>query len=358
MHTLLPLKSGKVPFVGVADMTRLMAAIGVEHGISILTEYIKADFLRWASFKKSLRYAAHSPDGVIELMPTSDDRQFAFKYVNGHPINTKSDLQTITAFGVLSDVDSGYPVLLSEMTLLTAMRTAAMSALAAKFLAPSNTRSMTLIGCGAQSEFQALGFKALLGIDTVRLYDVDDRAIEKCARNLANSGLEVVACLSAAQAVNGSEIITVCTADKQSATVLTKDMVRPGTHVNAVGGDCPGKTELEASILHDADIFVEYAPQTRIEGEIQQLPETHPVTELWEVFAGCKRGRIDQEDVTIFDSVGFAIEDFSALRFLYQQLIDYPYYEELDLVASPTDPRNLFGLLPKHTAEATLRRLA
>ncbi|TIU75773.1 MAG: ornithine cyclodeaminase, partial [Mesorhizobium sp.] len=83
--------------------------------------------------------------------------------------------------------------------------------------------------------------------------------------------------------VEGVDIITTVTADKQYATILTDNMVGSGVHINAVGGDCPGKTELHRDILLRSDIFVEFPPQTRIEGEIQQLEADHPVTELWQV---------------------------------------------------------------------------
>jgi len=214
-------------------------------------------------------------------MPTSDELKFGFKYVNGHPKNTKEGKQTVVAFGVLSDVENGYPILLSEMTLLTALRTAATSALVAKKLAPEGARTMAMIGNGAQSEFQALGFKTLVGIETVRLFDTDPGATAKLANNLEGRGLRVVKCESTQNAVRGAEIITTCTADKQLATILTDNMIGSGVHINAIGGDCPGKTELHRDILLRSDIFVEYAPQTRIEGDIQQLDESHPVTEFW-----------------------------------------------------------------------------
>ena len=86
-------------------------------------------------------------------------------------------------------------------------------------------------------------------------------------------------------------------------------------HLNAVGGDCPGKTELHRDVLLRASTFVEYEPQTRIEGDIQQMPADYPVTELWRVLAGQAPGRRDAGEVTLFDSVGFALEDYSALRY-------------------------------------------
>ncbi len=334
-----------VPFVSVDNMMKLVHAIGIEPMMVELADRIEDDFRRWPSFDKTPRIASHSDVGVIELMPTSDGQTYGFKYVNGHPTNMKRGLQTVTAFGVLADVATGYPVLLSEMTILTALRTAAMSALAARHLAPKGATTMALIGNGSQSEFQALAFRAICGIREVRLYDLSPDATAKCARNLAGSGLRVVPCPSAEEAIEGAQIITTVTADKQFATILSGNMIGPGVHINAVGGDCPGKTELARDILLRSDIFVEYPPQTRIEGEIQQLPPDHPVTELWQVITGAAPGRRDAGAITLFDSVGFAIEDFSALCYLREKLATLSFCEQLDMIADPDDPRDLYGML-------------
>ena len=337
--------STKVPFVGVDHMTRLVVSIGVEPLIRELAGFIEADFRRWPAFDKVARLAAHGADGVIELMPASDDRLYGFKYVNGHPKNIREGLQTVAALGLLADMRTGYPLLMSEMTILTALRTAATSALAARHLVQPGARWMALIGNGAQAEFQALAFRALLGVDTLTLYDIDPAATRKCMRNLAGLGFDMTACRSAREAVEGAQIITTATADKRRATILANDMVRDGVHLNAVGGDCPGKTELDRAILPRAGIFVEYAPQTRTEGEIQQLPPDAPVTELWEVLTGARPGRTHADEITLFDSVGFAIEDFSALRYVHDRALRAGLFTELDLLASPDDPRDLYGLL-------------
>ena len=342
---LEPSQKALVPFVSVDQMMQLIHHIGLPNMLAGLAEYIEADFLRWESFDKTPRIASHSAEGAIELMPTSDGNIYGFKYVNGHPKNTKDGLQTVTAFGLLADVATGYPVLLSEMTILTALRTAATSALVAKKLAPEGAKTMAMIGNGAQSEFQSLAMKAIAGITSVRLYDIDRDASEKCAANLANNGLDVTLCQSPEEAIQGAQILTTCTADKKYATILSDNMVGSGVHINAIGGDCPGKTELAPGILHRSDIFVEYPPQTRIEGDIQQLADDHPVTELWEVFAGRKAGRTSNNQITVFDSVGFAIEDFSALRFVRDSIRDTSYYTALDMLADPDDPRDLFGML-------------
>ncbi len=334
-----------VPFVSVDNMMRLVHAVGIEALLVRLAGAIAEDFSRWEAFHKTPRIAAHSAEGVIELMPTSDGTTYGFKYVNGHPKNAADGRQTVTAFGVLADVGSGYPVLVTEMTLLTALRTAATSALAARHLARPGSRTMALIGNGAQAEFQAMAFRALLGIEALRLHDIDPAATEKCRRNLARFGFAITACASTADAVRGADIVTTVTAEKRNAVILGDNLVGEGMHVNAVGGDCPGKTELAPEILRRAGIFVEYEPQTRIEGEIQQLAPDYPVTELWRVLSGQAPGRRDAREVTVFDSVGFAIEDFSALRTVRALLAERPFYENLDLLADPDDPRDLFGML-------------
>lgn len=330
--------------VDVTNMCRWIDHHGVEELIAGILGYIEEDFARWEKFDKIPRVASHTPIGVIELMPTSDSIEYGFKYVNGHPSNPARGFQTVTAFGVLADVDNGYPTFEAEMTLLTALRTAATSAMAAKVLARKDSQVMAMIGAGSQSEFQALGFRAALGIERVRIFDIDPNAMEKFRRNIEPLGIEVYLADSVDDAVEGADIITTCTADKAQNTILDYSLVRPGVHINGVGGDCPGKTELDPRILDDATVFVEFPPQTRIEGEIQNKPEDFEVVELWKVIAGQREGRTSDEEITLFDSVGFAIEDFSALRYLRDSTAGTDFQTFIDLVAEPDDPKDLFSL--------------
>ncbi|HEX2494735.1 MAG TPA: ornithine cyclodeaminase, partial [Steroidobacter sp.] len=337
----------------------LVEHIGPARFVEELAAEIEGDYRRWSKFDKSPRHATHSPVGVIELMPTSDGTMYSFKYVNGHPKNTAAGLLTVTAFGVLADVATGYPLLLSELTFSTALRTAAMSALAARYMARRDSRVMALIGNGAQSEFQAIAFHHMLGVRELRLYDVDRSATSKLERNLAVMrlvGLQVVRCSSIAEAVRGADIVTTATADKRNATILTPEMIAPGVHLNAVGGDCPGKTELHRDILlrSDARIVVEFEPQSRIEGEVQQIDASFPVIEFSDLLSGRKIARSCDRDVTIFDSVGFALEDFSTLHYLYRVHRDLRGSRmQLDLIPSLEDPKDLYGALARsaHRAE-------
>jgi len=311
-----------------------------------LEQAIHADFLRWPEFDKSARLATHSPDGVIELMPAADHALYSFKYVNGHPKNPRCGLPTVMAFGALAEVATGRPLLVSELTLATALRTAATSVLAARALARPGARSMALIGNGAQSEFQALAFHHLLGIAEIRAYDLDPAATRKLAGNLAATpGLAVIAADSITEAVRGADIVTTVTADKTRATILTPGMIEPGMHLNAVGGDCPGKTELHPAILAAASVFVEFEPQSRIEGDIQQMDAAFPVTELWRVLRGQAAGRASDAGITVFDSVGFAMEDFSVLRVLYEEATALGLGRDVALIPALPDPKDLYSIL-------------
>ena len=332
-------------FLSADIVGTLIQRKGIAECLQMLARYMADDLRRWSDFDKSARVASHSRDGVIELMPVSDASLYAFKYVNGHPKNHRYNLPTVMAFGMLADVDTGMPTLLSELTLTTALRTGVASALAARVLARPDSRRMALVGNGAQSEFQALAFHHLLGVDTFHLYDVDAAATAKLEGHLSALGLHVRRFDSTAEAVRGVDIVTTVTADKTNATIVTPEMVEPGMHINGVGGDCPGKTELHRDVLRHARVCVEYAPQTRIEGDIQQMPADFPVVELWEILTGRAAGRENPDQVTVFDSVGFALEDYSALRLLQDMAIEQGIDDRIALIPLLDDPKNLFSLV-------------
>jgi ornithine cyclodeaminase len=179
---------------------------------------------------------------------------------------------------------------------------------------------------------------------------VDPLATAKLARNLAAmpelSDLRVTRASSAADACKGADIVTTVTADKRNAVILTPPMIAPGMHINGVGGDCPGKTELHPDILRmpELRVVVEFEPQSRIEGEIQQMPADYPVIELAQVLRQEAVARRSDRDITLFDSVGFALEDYSSLRFLHSLISGQRLgRRELDLVPELDDPKDLFG---------------
>ena len=333
-------------FLSVSDVATLVGRVGLERYLELVVNRIDHDFRRWNDFDKSPRTANHSDIGVVELMPVSDHQLFSFKYVNGHPENPRLGLSTVMAFGALSEMSTGWPLLLSEMTILTGIRTAATSLLAARTLARPNSRSMAMIGNGAQSEFQIFAFHKLLGIDTVQVFDTDLLATEKLVRNLSYlSDLRIQVCESTADTVKGMDIVTTSTADKTNATILIPDHIERGVHLNAIGGDCPGKTELHREVVQNSNVFVEFAPQSRVEGEIQQMAPDFDVTELWEVLVGFKQGRKSDDEVTLFDSVGFALEDFSTLCVTHELARIEGIGQEFEIVPNMADVKDLFSFV-------------
>jgi ornithine cyclodeaminase len=359
-------KQHQTLFLSASELAQLIVREGIPQVLGGLLNAIEADFKRWPQFDKSARLANHSADGVIELMPIADAQTFTFKYVNGHPKNTDLGLSTVMAFGVLADVATGMPRLISELTLTTALRTAATSVMAARLLAKPGSRSMALIGNGAQSEFQALAFYHLMGIDRLHLFDIESQATAKLINNLKSHSdtahLQVRGFESAALAVKGVDIVTTITADKTNAAILTQAMIEPGMHLNAVGGDCPGKTEIDAAVLNKASVFVEFEPQTRIEGDLQQMPADFKVTELWTLLAQTSdkpvSGRTSAQQITMFDSVGFALEDFSALRYVRALAIKNGAGQSIDLIPRLSDPKDLFQMISAPQSEVVQTELA
>lgn len=336
----------KTRYIDLPTMAKYLKSVGSETIIERLIPYLEEDFSRWNDFKKVPRTAHHSDIGVLELMPIGDSKTYSFKYVNGHPQNPKHNFLTVMGIGLLAEVSTGFPLFLSELTLTTAIRTAATSVMAAKYLAKPNPKKMALIGNGCQSEFQALGFHHILGVEEIYCYDVDPNATDKLINNLKNvKNLKLIKCNSTKEACKGVDIITTVTADKKNAIIITPDMVEPGMHINGVGGDCPGKTELDSQVLYMGDVYVEFEPQSRIEGEIQHMDEDFKVTEIWNVIKTGKPIDRKPDEITIFDSVGFALEDFSILRLMYDISKNENIGVPQDLVPKLENPKDLYGML-------------
>ncbi|KOR24803.1 ornithine cyclodeaminase [Clostridium sp. L74] len=336
----------KTKYIDLPTMAKYLKSVCPETVMERLIPYMEDDYRRWEDFQKMPRTAHHTDIGVLELMPIGDSELYSFKYVNGHPENPKHNYLTVMGIGLLAEVSTGFPLLLSELTLTTALRTAANSVMGAKYLARPDSKKMALIGNGCQSEFQALAFHHILGIDEIHCYDVDPAATDKLMDNLKNvTNLKLIKCNSTKEACKGVDIITTVTADKRNAIVITPDMIEPGMHINGVGGDCPGKTELDSEVLHMGDVYVEFEPQSRIEGEIQHMDKDFKVTEICNVIKTGKPIDRKPSEITIFDSVGFALEDFSMLRLMYDIAKEENIGEPQILVPKLENPKDLYSML-------------
>lgn len=333
-----------VRIVTVSDVQKIIQKIGIEKFYQDFIGALEKEYSRWNVFHKSPRHAIHVDQGVMEVMPICDDQFYSFKFVNGHPNNTTEKKLTVAALGLLAEIKNGYPLLISEMTLLTALRTSSTSALAAKYLARKNSKTAGIIGTGAQSEFQIMAQKALFDIQTINYFDIDKNAMEKFAHNIKKYKLNLVPCDNAQNVIENTDIITTATATKSQTQILNSEWVHAGLHINSIGGDCPGKTELDKNILSKTKIVVEYLPQSKVEGEIQQA-DAHIYAELWELVTGIKKGRENDAEITLFDSVGFAIEDFAILKFIYELSLKNNIGTDMKLIPDLENPKDLFSLI-------------
>ena len=330
--------------ITIDDLKNIIRHIGIDAFMRQAIDALSADFSRWPEFNKSPRHATHYPQGVMELMPCSDDAFYSFKFVNGHPGNTVQGRLCVTALGMLAEVKTGYPLMLSEMTLLTAIRTAATTALGARYLSRPDSHHLAVIGSGAQAEFQFLATQAVLPIDTVSYFDLDDKAMTKFHKHLQGKA-DLRVCSSIGAAIKDADMIITATAAKAQKCLFEKGMLKAGAHVHSMGGDCPGKTEMSPDLLKQCKIVVEYLPQSQQEGEIQNLPDVAVYGELWQLVSGALPGRTSDKELTLFDSVGFALEDFSILRLVYQLSETLNIGQPVNLIPTPTDPKDLYGVL-------------
>src|SRR3989338_5226030 len=175
-------------------LTELIKIYGFENYLKDLMKKLREDFSRWEEFNKIPRPSMQVPGGVLELMPICDKKYYTFKYVNCHPKNPKTGLMTVVATGQLSRVDTGYPLMFSEMTMLTALRTAATTAIATDLMARKDSRILSIIGTGAQSEFLVRGISLVRDIKEVRYFDIDSLAMDKFEKNLKGSRFKLIRC--------------------------------------------------------------------------------------------------------------------------------------------------------------------
>ena len=336
--------------ISVEALTELLKHHGFDNYMMDLILALKRDYGRWQSFTKMPRPAMHAPAVRIGLMPICDyELCYRFMDVNCHPKNPLTGLQTIMATGQLSRINTGYPLMFSEMTILTALRTSATSAIATDLMARKNAHVLTIIGTGAQSEFQVLALQLVRDITEVRYFDIDPLAMDKFEKNMGNKHLKLVRCKNAQEATKGADIITVCVAAKAHIDVIKNEWVKEGVHINGLGGDTVGKTELELSILFRSRIVVEYFEQSFVEGEIQRLSKQQAKelvhAELYELVRGFKKGRESEQEITLFDSVGIALEDYSILRLTFELAEKYNIGEERNLTPLIKNPKDLIGVL-------------
>jgi len=268
--------------------------------------------------------------GDLRIMPCfiKSMDEAGVKCVNVHPNNPlEHDLPTVMGVIELFDPETGFPISVMDGTWITNMRTGAAAGVGTKYLARKNSTKLGIIGAGKQAFTQLMALKEVMNIESAKVFCRTCSSRENFAK-LANEkfGLNVKAVATAKEAVkNVDVIVTVTPANKP---ILKSEWISEGTHINAMGADAPGKQELESGILKKSRIFIDCWEQARHSGEINVPVAEGLITredidaKIGDVIIGKSNGRVSDEDITIFDSTGLAVQDVVTAWKVYQKALE------------------------------------
>lgn len=272
--------------------------------------------------------------GDFRAMPAALPGCAGMKWVNVHPRNPSLGLPSVMAVLIYNDPETGYPLAIMDATEITAYRTGAAAAIASKYLARRNPHTMGVIGAGYQAYTQILAHAELFNPISINAFDISRAAVDRLGQSLPH--LSIKRC--SVQEAASCDIV--CTLTPSRSPIVKREWIRPGTHINAVGADAPGKQELEPSILKEATVVVDDLTQASHSGEINVPIEKglYSADEVYgtlaEVIVGRKKGRIDSKAITVFDSTGIAVEDIAVAKLLFEKAQQAGGYPSIDLVGS------------------------
>ncbi len=266
--------------------------------------------------------------GDILLMPclAPDLGIFTTKIVTVFPKNLSVGLPTIQAVLIGVNPENGAPYLVSEARALTGLRTGAATAISIKYLARKDSKTLGIVGCGYQARWQLLAATEVHNFEEIRIYDIDNSRMQ----NFKNSfkeifGEKILSERSVDDLVSASDVIITATTSK--APFVKKRMVRPGTHISAIGAYTPEMAELEAELIAESKLVVDSREAALLEaGDIIQaikrglMTEEKIYAEIGEIIAGKKMGRTSSDEVTIFKSVGLSVQDAAAASLLARKI--------------------------------------
>ena len=268
----------------------------------------------------------HSGDGSFHVKAAGLDGHFAAKLNANFPGNPAFGLPTIQGFVILSSARDGRLLALLDSIAITALRTAAATAVAVKYLARGETQAVLVCGCGGQAAAQLRAVLALRKPKRVYACDQDVRKAQAFASSMTSeTGIAVEATADLHKASECAIVITCTTARR---CFLLRDMVSPGTFVAAVGADHEEKQEIDPDLMAHATVVTDLTRQASAIGDLHHaltagkmaVEDVH--AELGEVVAGIKRGRASDDEIVIFDSTGTGLQDVAAAIATYRQALD------------------------------------
>lgn len=269
-------------------------------------------------------------DGDFRAMPAYYGDSAGVKWVNAHPHNPeRHGIPSVLGMYILSDPATALPLAVMDATLLTAIRTGAAAAVASKYLARPDAKTVGFVGSGVQARSLLAALRVVFDDLEVVASDVSADAAEALA---AESGGRVGELAEAA----GCDIV--CTATPVREPIVRREWIRPGTHINAMGADAHGKQELATQILLDAKVVIDDWDQACGSGEVNVPLETGALSRdrihaaLGEIVAGQQPGRESRDEITVFDSTGLAVQDVALARLVYELAKENGVGIEVDFV--------------------------
>lgn len=262
--------------------------------------------------------------GDLRAMPAEIMGYAGVKWVNSHPDNPKRGLPTVMAILVLNDPSTGYPLSVMDATYVTSLRTGAAGGVAAKYLARRNSTVFGFIGCGKQAYFQLEALREVFEIKTVLACDINREAAVKFCEYCELLGIDCK--IEEPRKVCKCDVLTTTTPSRKP--VVKNEWIVEGMHINAIGADAAGKQELEEEILKRSKIVVDDLEQSIHGGEINVAISKGIITKedihatIGEVIAEIKPGRESDEEITIFDSTGLAIQDVATAKIVYEKAVE------------------------------------
>jgi len=262
-------------------------------------------------------------DGDLRIMPAFSKGLLmaGTKIVNVHPQNPKKGLFSVMAVIVLNDPKTGMPLALMDGTWITAMRTGAASGVATKYLARKDAKTLGVVGAGFQAITQIAAISKVKKLKEILVYDIREEAIEKLAKILAKEKIKIKK--GSLEEVCQKDVLVTVTPAREA--IVKKEWIKPGTHINAIGADAPQKEELDPEILKNAKIVVDCTEQASHSGEINVplakgiIKKEDIFGEIGEIVSGKKPGREKENEITIFDSTGLAIQDLYTATLVYKE---------------------------------------
>lgn len=279
------------------------------------------------------------PDGDFRTMMAyvPDLDMACVKIVNVHPNNPrKHGLPTVMATMVLIEPDTGKPLAIMDGTYLTSMRTGATGGVAAKYLARRNSRVIGMVGAGSQARTQLLALNEVFKIEEVRVCAKTRTECKGFVKDMQHLGLRILIEEGVEETVRGCDIIVTTTPVTQP--LVENEWIEEGMHINAIGADAPGKEELDPEILKRAKVVVDDYEQACHYGELN-VPVSKGIfkpeqihAELGEIIVGRKAGRTSDDEITVFDSTGLAIQDLAAAALVYRKVGKLGIGNEIELL--------------------------